>query len=82
MKILKIYDLRREDHLEMCKRIAESYLNKSEVRNAFLTFLSAMREHPDTAHHLELTVGVMAVLRGDPELETVDGMRNFINGFQ
>jgi hypothetical protein len=69
----------RAEHLAWCKRRAIEYVDRGDLRQAFISFASDMRKHKETADHPALLLGVQMMMIG--KLDTVAEMRRFIEGF-
>ena len=69
----------RSEHLQWCKDRALEYVYTGDLSQAFASFQSDMRKHPDTANHLALEMGTMLLFSGN--LSTPDQMIKWINGF-
>ena len=68
----------RAEHLAWCKDRALAYLDQGDVQNAFASFTSDLRKHPETEGHVGIELGMMEMLIGS--LRTPTQMRDFING--
>lgn len=68
----------RAEHLAYCKTRALQYVDAGDPTNAFASFVSDLRKHPDTEDHGALTLGAMMLFAG--HLGTPDEMRKFIEG--
>lgn len=69
----------RGEHLVWCKKRALEYVDHGDVKNAWASFMSDMRKHPDTASHSALELGHMLFMSG--QLNSPVEMRKFIEGF-
>lgn len=69
----------RSEHLQRCKDRALEYVGRGDVMNAFGSFTSDMRKHPETANHSAMELAAMLMLSG--HLSTERQMRDWINGF-
>lgn len=79
MNLKEIKMDKRSDHLEWCKKRANEYVEKDDLKQAFASFQSDMSKHEETANHLALEMGTMMLIAG--HLETQKQMENWINGF-
>lgn len=69
----------RAEHLAWCKQRALEYLDEGDLQSAFVSMLSDMRKHEETAAVMQgplSMIGMMAIQSGDTE-----EMRRFIEGF-
>ena len=66
----------REEHLEWCKERAREYLNTGDETNAWASFASDMKKHPETANHSALELGMTLLMT-----DNMKDMRGFIEGF-
>lgn len=64
------------DHLAWCKRRANEYLDAGKIREAFASMASDLNKHDETRGHSAINLGMLG-----GELETVEKMREFIDGF-
>lgn len=70
----------RAEHLQWCKdRAFEILDNGGYPGEAYTSFVSDMRKHPETENHIALNMGVIMMLGG--HCSTPDEMRKFIEGF-
>lgn len=69
----------RAEHLQWCKDSAIEYLDKGDTKNAFMSMLSDLKKHPETAGHAGCNLGMLLFMSGN--LTGINDMRNFINGF-
>ena len=70
----------RSEHLQWCKDRALEILDESgDVGQAYASFASDMRKHPETENHSAIELGVMMMFGG--HLSTPDEMRKYIEGF-
>jgi len=70
----------RDEHLQWCKdRAIEILEKKADVAQAYASFASNMSKNEETRTHSALELGVMMMFGG--QLESVDQMRSFIEGF-
>lgn len=72
----------RAEHLAWCKERALMYLDLVPPRpdEAFASFLSDMRKHPQLENHVGLTLGA-GLLFVDNWVRTVSEVRKWIEGF-
>jgi hypothetical protein len=68
----------RAEHLAWCKERAFAYLDQGDVANAWASFVSDLRKHPQTAGHAGVELGFLQMLAGG--LRTPTEMRDFIEG--
>ena len=71
--------LSRAEHLAWCKKRALEYCDIGDVNQAYASMASDLGEHPETANHSGIKLGMMMSLSG--QLSTPDKMREFIEGF-
>ncbi|MFA5151272.1 MAG: hypothetical protein WC554_01805 [Clostridia bacterium] len=71
--------MERNEHLQWCKDRANEYVDRGDMQQAFASFQSDMRKHPDTANHMALEMGTMLLVSGN--LSNAHQMREWINGF-
>jgi len=71
--------MERKAHLQWCKDRANEYVENGDLQQAFASFTRDMGEHPETANHVALQMGMMLLLNGS--LSTPSQMREWINGF-
>ena len=69
----------REEHLEWCKDRALEYCDMDDIGEAWASFLSDMKKHPETEKHSALELGMMMLMAG--HLSSPPKMRKFILGF-
>jgi len=70
----------RAEHLQWCKdRAIEILDSEADVAQAYASFASDMSKHEETKDHSALELGVMMMFGG--QLNTVDRMKSFIEGF-
>lgn len=69
----------RSEHMKWCKERAHEYLEQGNTAAAYASMCSDLEKHPETANHSAIQMGMMLMLNG--HLDTVDQMRNFIDGF-
>lgn len=70
---------KRNEHLTWCKQRAIEYVEQKDMQQAFASFQSDMRKHPETAGHVALEMGTMLFFGG--HLSNERQMREWINGF-
>ncbi|HEY5482802.1 MAG TPA: hypothetical protein VIK31_03185 [Propionibacteriaceae bacterium] len=68
----------RAEHLAWCKERALAYVDQGDAVNAWSSFVSDLRKHPETHDHAALELGTMLAFTG--HLSTVKDVRDFING--
>lgn len=71
----------RQEHLEWCKSRAMKYIDAGDLQQAFTSFASDVRKHPETVA-IERTIGIlgMPLLLGG-FLDTPEKMREHIQGY-
>ena len=70
----------RTEHLLWSKNRAFEILdNGGSSVDAYTSFTSDMKKHPQTENHLGIDMGLMLVIAG--KLNTPDEIRKFIEGF-
>lgn len=72
-------DMTRSEHLDWCKQRALEYVDRGDLPNAFASMMRDLSKHPETANHIGIELGMVAMMGGD--LGTADAMRTFIEGF-
>jgi len=71
--------VKRQEHLDWCKKRALQYCDRGELENAWASMASDLDKHPETQGHSAIQLGMMMLMGG--HLSTVDKMRKFIEGF-
>ena len=72
--------MERAEHLQWCKdRAIEILDTDGDIAQAYASFGSDMSKHPETQNHGAIQLGVMMMFDG--QLNTIEEMRKFINGF-
>lgn len=71
--------MNRSEHLQWCKDRALEYVKTGDTQQAFASFGSDMRKHPETANHVALPLGMQLLIGGN--LNAPTQMRDWINGF-
>lgn len=71
--------MERADHLKWCKTRALEYVDRGDLTNAFMSMLSDLQNHQETANHIGIQLGVVQQMGG--LLDTDRAMRDFILGF-
>ncbi|MBP6238818.1 MAG: hypothetical protein KA270_17390 [Saprospiraceae bacterium] len=69
----------REEQLKWCKERALEYAKNGDLTNAFASFQSDMRKHPETNVHMALRMGITLLFGG--HLSTEKEMTDWIEGF-
>lgn len=69
----------RQEHLDWCKQRANEYIDNGDVNNAYASMVSDLSNHPETANHAGIQLGMMEMMA--ERLCTPDEMRKFIDGF-
>ena len=67
------------EHLEWCKVRAYPYLDRGDVKGAFLSFVTDMGKHPATQDHPGLRIGMEMMI--NDQLKTPEEMRHHIEGY-
>ena len=68
----------REEHIAWCKKRALEYLNAGDPPNAFTSFCSDMRKHPETFIEPEaVQAGLLLITQGNAA-----ELRRWIEGFR
>lgn len=65
--------------MEWCKQRAREYLDKGRASDAWASMASDLGKHDETRGHIGLQLGMMKLMWG--QLDTVESMREFIEGF-
>jgi len=68
----------RAEHLAWCKERALQYVDSGDTHNAFASFMSDLRKHPETKDHAATTLGMVLAMGG--HLSTEKDVREFIVG--
>ena len=67
----------RAAHLEWCKQRAREYCERGDTINALTSMFSGMSEHPETANHIGIKLGLMLIAVGNANkaavLRHIDG---------
>lgn len=74
-----VYEWTRAEHLAWCKKRALEALDRGGATEAFVSMLSDLRLHPETAGHAGLTLGMVQLAAG--RLNTQEAMRRHIEGY-
>lgn len=69
----------RAEHLAWAKARALEYCDRGDTGNAFASLASDLGKHTETADHLGIPLGMMALMTG--RLSTQEALRRFIDGF-
>lgn len=69
----------RAEHLAWCKERALALLTDGDPRKAWMSMVSDLGKHPDTAGHIGIELG-MGLLKGG-HLDRPDRVRELIEGF-
>lgn len=72
-------EITREEHLAWCKKRALEYCELGDANSALVSMYSDLDNHPQTAGHAGIRLGVMMQVAG--QLSTPEEARKFINGF-
>lgn len=67
------------EHLAWCKERALEYCRAGKVQEAYSSFMSDMKKHPETSDHPVLALGFSLLVNG--HLRSVREMKEFILGF-
>ena len=74
-------EVTRAEHLAWCKRRALQYVEMGDVKQAFASFSSDIRKHPET-RDLEQVVGMLGLpMLMNGFLNSPEAMRDHINGY-
>ena len=68
----------RAEHLAWCKRRALEYCDIGDINQAFASMGSDLGNHPETANHAAIQLGMMMLMGG--HLRSPMQMRKFIEG--
>lgn len=68
-----------KEHLAWAKERAVAYLDVGDRGNAWASFVSDLRKHPETNNHSGIELGFLLLLNG--HLSTTTAMREHIEGF-
>ncbi len=71
--------MNRQEHLEWCKQRALQILSEGDIQGAYASFMSDMKNHPETENHSALDLGFMLMVGG--HLDSAKQMKDFIEGF-
>ena len=71
--------MNRTEHVEWCKKRALEYLDKGDLKNAFISMMSDIKKHPETEKHIGILLGIQLSMGGF--LNTSGKLRKFIEGF-
>ena len=55
----------REEHLDWCKQRAREYCESGDAINALMLMFSDLGEHPETANHVGIKLGLMLIAVGN-----------------
>lgn len=66
----------RAEHLEWCKKRANQYLDMGDGNQAYASFVSDMRKHPETENHPAFELMGILMVTGN-----LNDVRKFIDGF-
>ena len=69
----------RTEHLQWCKDRALQYVKQNDLKQAYASFQSDMKKHPETANHIALQMGTMMLVSG--QLSSEEQMGEWITGF-
>ena len=70
----------RDEHLAQCKQRAFAYCDRGDAVNALTSMFSDLEQHPGTANHAGITIGLQMMLIG--ALRNPEEARRFIEGFR
>lgn len=71
----------RQEHLDWCKKRALEYVDVGDVSQAFASFVSDVRKHPETERVLETISQLGVPLMSMGLLSTPQQMREHIEGY-
>ena len=71
--------MNRSEYLVWCKARALAYVDAGDLSNAWASLAADLGQHPETAGHPTIKIGMMLVMGGG--LKTAAEMRRFIEGF-
>ena len=69
----------RSEHLDWCKQRALEYVDSGDLTSAYASMVSDLSKHDETAGHSAIEIGAILMLHNN--LNTLDRMRRFIEGF-
>jgi len=69
----------RKQHLQWCKQRALEYCDRDDLQNAFVSMISDLGKHEETADHVGIKLGMQLSIGG--MLLKDHQMRRFIEGF-
>lgn len=70
----------RTEHLQWCKDRALEYLDNGDTDAALASMVSDVMKHKDTMYHA--TINLLSIqMKMAGQLDTVDQMRKWINGY-
>jgi len=69
----------RQEHIEWCKKRALEYIDKNDLKNAYVSMCSDLSKHEETIGHVAIGLGMQLMVLG--RLNTQHEMRKFIEGF-
>lgn len=70
----------RAQHIEWCKERALDYCDKGELQMAFSSMSSDLQKHTETAGHIGTALGMKLLV--SKQLDTIEKMKRYINGFK
>ena len=70
----------RHEYLNWCKQRALQYVNRGDVVNAWASMASDLQNHPETANHAGIGLGMQMMMGG--LLDEPEEMRKFVEGFR
>jgi len=71
--------MKREEHLEWCKKRALDYIDRNDAKEAFASMLSDMGKHEETQGHKALEMGMTLLMGG--MMSSDRQVRDWIVGF-
>jgi len=71
--------MNRAEHLAWCKKRAMDLIDQGQIGEAFVSMVSDLGKHEETANHIAIEIGTLLLLGG--QLDTPEEMRRFIDGF-
>lgn len=69
----------RKEHMNWCKKRALEYVERGDLENAWLSIVSDLGKHPETASHPAIQLGFMLKISG--KLNSREDMKKFIEDF-
>ena len=69
----------REEHLEWCKQRAREYCDRGDSASALTLMFSDLGEHPETANHIGIKLGLMLIAAGNSSNKSA--VLRHVNGY-